>query len=616
LIVADAHKLPKILVVGYRKFSQLMNTVAPEFRDSADIRILEHLMAADVGMGEIVERMAAEVVISAGANGAYLAATLDVPVLSLTLSDADVVEAIAKARELSRRILLITYGEDFPLLGSLARLADVEIDHRSYQTADEAREQFLLAARAAPEVVVGASLVCELAEREGIPAILLYSRASCRRLLEQALEVAARTAERRLADSWRSALLHDERVPTVLLGTRGELLEFNACAARSFQLDSGGRVALERALEGAGRGPLFLDEQRWQLSRSEARSNGVALGQVLRFLQEGPLAVPARRRHRAERRLVFASREMQRIDELIPGYAAAPGTVLIQGESGTGKELVAHRLYRGSAYSGGELVAINCGAIPEELFESELFGYVDGAFTSSRRGGRRGLFEQANNGVMFLDEIAEMPLGQQAKLLRVLEERRFRALGSNREIALDLKVIAASNCDLRERIREGRFRQDLFYRLNVFSLFLPPLRERLDDIDEIGRYLLGEYAARYGVSLDEAGVHARLRQKFMAYRWPGNVRELENFIERIVVSVARLGDGSALDDALPQLLPELHASGAAALEGSGTLREQEVALIRDAMNRFGNDRTRAAAHLGISQTTLWRRLKDMDGSVA
>ena len=395
-----AQPRPRVLIVGYRKFGQLMNAAAEEFRDRADIRVVEHLIGGDEPLGAVLGQEGADVVISAGANAAWLAATLSVPVVSLEVTDADVVEAIARASEISRRILLLTYGGPRSILEPLCRLSGLAVEQRNYMTVDEAREGFLLARRAGIEVVVGSSLVCELAEREDVPAIMLYTRASCRALLER---------------------------------------------------------AIARAVEGR-RGPRDL-------------------------------AVP-RRAPAPGRSLVSASPEMQRIEALIPAYAQVPATVLIQGESGTGKELVARRIHGEGPWSSGEFVAVNCGAIPEELFESELFGYAEGAFTSSRRGGRRGLLELAHRGVIFLDEIGEMPAGQQAKLLRVIEERRVRALGSNREVALDIKIVAATNADLWERVREGSFREDLYYRLNVFRLHLLPLRERPADIAPITRYLV------------------------------------------------------------------------------------------------------------------------------
>ncbi len=522
MVSSSAFAKPRILIVGYRKFGQLMNAVADEFRERAEIRVIEHLMGGDEPSGTVLGQEGADVVISAGANAAWLAATLTVPVVSLEITDADVVEAIARASEVSRRILLLTYGGARPILESLRKLSGLEVEQRNYMTVDEAREEFLIARRAGFDVVVGSSLVCELADREGMPAIMLYTRTSCRALLER---------------------------------------------------------AIARALEGV----------------------------------RGPRDAATPRRHAAPgRSLVFGSPEMQRIDALIPAYAQVPATVLIQGESGTGKELVARRIHSDGPWSSGEFVAVNCGAIPEELFESELFGYAEGAFTSSRRGGRRGLLELAHRGVIFLDEIGEMPPGQQAKLLRVIEERRVRALGANREIALDIKIVAATNADLAQRMREGSFREDLYYRLNVFRLHLLPLRERPEDIAPITRYLVADYLRRYELALDAGRIAAALEGPFAAYRFPGNVRELENFVERTVVSAARLGDGAALVAARPQMLPELY--GPPELQGvaSGALREQEEQLIRDALRRFGNDRSRAAEYLGISQTTLWRRLKMKD----
>ncbi|MFM7272941.1 MAG: sigma-54-dependent transcriptional regulator, partial [Gammaproteobacteria bacterium] len=310
--------------------------------------------------------------------------------------------------------------------------------------------------------------------------------------------------------------------------------------------------------------------------------------------------------------LIGQSEAMKAVFRVIERAAEHRSTVLIQGESGTGKELVARRLHEAGPWASGEFVAVNCGAIPEELFESELFGYAEGAFTSSRRGGRRGLLELAHRGTIFLDEIGEMPASQQAKLLRVIEERRVRALGSNREIALDIKVVAATNADLLSRVRDGHFREDLYYRLNVFRLHLQPLRERPEDVAPITRQLVSDYLQRYELTLDPGRIAEALAVPLAGYPFPGNVRELENFVERTVVSAARVGDGPALALALPQILPELFAREAIPVDAGGSIRRNEEQLIREALRRFDNDKSRVAEYLGISQTTLWRRLKRMD----
>ena len=311
---------------------------------------------------------------------------------------------------------------------------------------------------------------------------------------------------------------------------------------------------------------------------------------------------------------VIRSDSMERLAALAHTYARGPGAVLIEGESGTGKEHITKEIHRRSDYSDGPLVAVNCGSIPNELFESELFGYVDGAFTSSRRGGRVGLIEQANGGVLYLDEVGEMPASQQVKLLRVLQEKRIRPVGSNREIALDFKVIAATHRDLRDAVASGRFRDDLYYRLNVFSLKLPPLRERSEDIAAIARYYLAQYAKQYGVQFDVAAVYASVEDALHSYSWPGNVRELQNFVERLVVNcAARPGDALEQRE-IEQILPELYLPQPRTEFARGSLREQEADAIRLAMHKFNGDKNRVAESLGISTTTLWRRLRAMEQS--
>ena len=183
--------------------------------------------------------------------------------------------------------------------------------------------------------------------------------------------------------------------------------------------------------------------------------------------------------------LVYQSRAVERVMQQVRSFSHSPSNVLVNGESGTGKELIARAIHRNSPYSAGQFVALNCSAIPTELFEGELFGHHDGAFTGSRRGGRKGLVEEAQNGVLFLDEISELALDQQAKLLRFLQERRFRPLGSNQEKPVDLKLVAATNKPLRDLVEKGQFRQDLYFRLNVFNIHIPPLRARREDIGSL-----------------------------------------------------------------------------------------------------------------------------------
>src|SRR5690606_11414265 len=224
--------------------------------------------------------------------------------------------------------------------------------------------------------------------------------------------------------------------------------------------------------------------------------------------------------------------EMERIFRTITKIADFKTTVLITGESGVGKELVARALHRRSSRSGGPFVAVNCGAIPENLLESELFGHKKGAFTDASSD-RRGLFEEAHTGTLFLDEIGELPLGLQVKLLRVLEEETIRRVGDSKDQQIDVRIVAATHRDLLKETGAGRFREDLFYRLNVLPIHVPPLRDRREDIQLLIEHFVSRNNARLGISI--RGLDTEARRLLYEYGWPGNVRELENTIERAMV---------------------------------------------------------------------------------
>jgi propionate catabolism operon transcriptional regulator len=290
-------------------------------------------------------------------------------------------------------------------------------------------------------------------------------------------------------------------------------------------------------------------------------------------------------------------------------YARSPSTVLIEGETGSGKELVAQAIHRESPRRDANrpFVAVNCGAIAESLLESELFGHEDGAFTGARRGGHAGLFEAANGGTLFLDEIGEMPLGLQTRLLRVLEEREVMRVGGTRPVPIDVRVISATHCDLEARVRDGRFRADLFYRLAVLRLALPPLRARVQDIAP-----LLEWSLKGALAALDARPHPNLLAELKActplltgYAWPGNVRELRNLTERLALFLAAEPLQALTPGFMLSVAPELARGAAPADAAAGPTRESATAVLA----RFGGQRDLAADHLGISRTTLWRRLK-------
>ncbi len=316
--------------------------------------------------------------------------------------------------------------------------------------------------------------------------------------------------------------------------------------------------------------------------------------------------------------LVGSSAAMQAVFSLIRQVAPTRVTVLITGESGAGKELAARAIHEFSPRRDGPFVAVNCASLPESLIESELFGHEKGAFTGAVER-RRGCFELAHGGSLLLDEIGDMPLTTQAKLLRVLEEGKLRRIGAPRETEVDVRVLASTNRPLEEMVAKGAFREDLFFRVNVFRVALPPLRERKSDLPELCEALIDGLNARHGCRV--AGMHAEVLEILTRHDWPGNVRELRNVLEYAVILA---GEGTILVPHLPAAagldVPaarQAPATGDSVTLGVGaTLERAERELIELTLRHTGNNRTRAAAILGISVKTLFNKLKEYGAGAA
>jgi DNA-binding NtrC family response regulator len=343
--------------------------------------------------------------------------------------------------------------------------------------------------------------------------------------------------------------------------------------------------------------PLILDELRHLMARVTER----------RFLKGEVQSLRARLGEELSvNELVGNASPMQRVKEIISKVAATGSPVLIEGESGTGKELVAAAIHRLSPRAKGPFIPVNCSAIPEDLLESEFFGHVRGAF-SGAVSDALGLFRGANDGTIFLDEIAELSPGLQVKLLRVLQEMQVRPVGSTKAHSVDVRVIAATNRDLDRSIADGRFRQDLYYRLNVVRVSLPPLRARRDDIPALVNHFLRRYNRRF--RRDVKGITPDALAALTAYEFPGNVRELENVVERAFAMGAReqitFADLPTLGNAI-----SIPATSATASGTVPRLADVEKDLILRALAFYKDDKEAAASALGISRRTIYRRLKE------
>ncbi|WP_242661345.1 sigma-54 interaction domain-containing protein [Alkaliphilus metalliredigens] len=316
-----------------------------------------------------------------------------------------------------------------------------------------------------------------------------------------------------------------------------------------------------------------------------------------------------KRLHRAKysfEHIVTQNRQMIYLKELARKAAESNSTVLIQGESGTGKEFFAHAIHRASLRRYGSFITINCAAIPNELLESELFGYDAGAFTGAKKQGKVGKFELGNGGTIVLDEIGAMPLEMQAKILRILESREFERIGGNDRIQLDVRIIAATNEPLEEAIKEGRFRQDLYYRLNVIPIEIPPLRERIEDIPILAQRILEKLAVDLGIEMKELTFETI--EVLKKYQWPGNVRELRNTLERALNIVQ--GDMIYPEDLPGHLIESSSKSSYShSLLLKDIMAKTEIEAIQSALRDSNGNKSVAAKQLGIHRTALYKKIQ-------
>jgi propionate catabolism operon transcriptional regulator len=631
---APAAVRPRICLLGYRHLSGLAAPVLAEYAHRAEIEVVE--CAFDMALSQARERVrdgSADVFMSAGANGAILRKNLAAPVAIIQLDGYSLLQALLKARAISARVGIVTYGRTIPELDDIKAILNLEVVQYAYETTDDARRCCERLRQDGFDVIVGSSIVVEIAEGQGLHGLLAYSLNGIRRGLDDAIELArvSRLESGRyqqlnavLGNLQEAVLAVDRRHSVIAINPRmQQLLDKSGDSLLGKGLDT---VAPELSLEhtmdsGVEQRAAVLRFARrdWIVNRTPIREYGQIVGAALTLYDaqviaeaDTSLRIQQRKRQAAAKYsfgdLIGNSHSFLRAVATARRFAGTDLTVLIAGESGSGKELFAQAIHNASLRAGQPFVALNCAAFPEALLESELFGYEEGAFTGSRRGGKRGLFESAHTGTLFLDEIGDMPLSLQTRLLRVLQEREIIRVGGVATIPVDVRVIAATHQPLQEMIAERRFRQDLYYRINTLRLALPALRERADDIAPLARALVARSLARLGSGLDAGAALPPLLPLLAAYDWPGNVRELENIADRIAVYLLQFADAGAIDyGALHDDCPELFAAGAA---DPGDEGGDAKARLLEQLKLCNGNRALAAHRLGISRSTLWRWMKE------
>ncbi|WP_243439042.1 sigma 54-interacting transcriptional regulator [Fundidesulfovibrio soli] len=601
-----------------------------------DIRLAEGLMD---GAAETAAKLAAagvEVVISRGATARCIQQALpDLSVVDISTSSMDLLTALHKARARAERIAVVAFPPMSDGAREMGAMLGVEVSVYGWDSQEGIAPALMRAREDGAGIVVGGYITALIASRLGVPcqpvesgaqSILAAAREAKRIAHGRRVEKAKSQLMRAVLTSTDNGILAVDRrgVVTVLNPVAGRLLRMTEADAVGRPVgEVWARSGLERLLE-TGQGQAGQVErvfdQEIMCARTAINVRGETVGAVATFhdvRQIQKMEATVRKRilasgHVAASRFQDIRGESPALRQALAmgaDYARTSATVLIHGETGTGKELFAQGIHNASARRGGPFVAVNCAALPGQLLESELFGYVPGAFTGASQKGKPGLFELAHGGTIFLDEIAEMDLPTQGRLLRVLQEKKVMRLGSDQVIPVDVRVVAATNKDLGRLVAAGAFRDDLFYRLNVLRLRLPPLRSRREDIPGLAAHFLeqasGHRAHQQGYKLEDGALAA-----LQAHAWPGNVRELQNVMAR-VVAVHR---DQAITGALIHSLLDAPPAGSGPAEPASaaqTPRHPEQERIREALERCGGRVCEAARELGVSRSTLWRRMRGL-----
>lgn len=550
----------------------------------------------------------------------------DKHVVQIQLSSFDIFDALVQCRKLqAKKIALCLHNVEIHNLDSLQELCGASI--RMYDVADEQSAEAAVceAASEGADTFVGAGTMCGICDRRGLRRVHIHTKHDAVvAAMQEALNAAKTINLERTRSEIINIMLNHNEDGIIAIDDKGRILAINNQAYRVFQLSTVGELIgqplssvgasgeWKQLLEnGSGKDRIIcLHDKKYYVQYKPLSEMEAGAGALI-FIKNTDRIIEEESRIRrglSEKGLTAkytfedilgqsaAIRENIRMAER---YSGVNSNVLIIGETGTGKELFAHSIHQASKRSHQPFVALNCAALPENLLESELFGYEAGAFSGASKGGKTGLFELAHKGTIFLDEIGEIPITLQAKLLRVLQEKEIRRIGSTSVHPVDVRVISATNINMEEKIKEGQFRSDLYYRLNLLDISIPPLRERKEDIQELVDHYLTRFACEMGKSIPTVTKDAARILK--EHSWPGNVRELRNICERLTV----LNDTSIIDEELLCRLKIFRKEEAFSVGETADSREDSV-YDRLKPRKKKKD---LAEELGVSRTTLWRMAK-------
>ena len=592
--------------------------------------------------GKRMEAEGVDVIISRLGTAKMLRQSLHIPVLSLSETSIDIFKTFALAAKQGKKVTLATFMNKIEGLEAVEELLGIQIYQGIYTDMASMESAMLAGKYQGFDVAVGGGLTMRLCQKHNMKYVEFETN---KEVLSAVFEDARSVAETKREEQKKAhryqCIIDAATEGIIALDDQGRVNAINKAAKEILKINSRditeepvSRYLSETLLKNVLNaeeptpnqiekihGDLFVfsvapmqmyDEIMGKVLTIKSISNVMqAENDVRRNLARGLVA------KYSIKDLVHKSPAIQEIVLRARTFSQIDSTILIMGATGTGKEVLAQGIHNLSRRAKAPFVSVNCGAFPEQLLESELFGYEEGAFTGSKKGGKPGLIELAHKGTFFLDEIDSTPTNVQTRLLRVIQEREVMRLGADKKIPVDIRIIAAANSDLSASVQAGKFREDLFFRLNVLRLHIPPLAERREDIPVLLGHYIHVYSSKYG--LDPMILPASYLQKLMTYSWPGNVRQLQNFAERLVLCSNLTFRVDPLDELYEELIQYPPTNEPALpVQESRSLRQQmraakpdqESAIIQKVLEREQFCKTRTAKELGISRTTLWRKLKD------
>lgn len=553
-------------------------------------------------------------------------------VVEIQLSSFDILEALIQAKQeyAPSRIALCVRYMDKGAVSELEALCQASIEYYAIHDEASTLKAIHMARDNGADVFVGAGTMCGLCDQENLKRVHIHTKDIAIELaMKQAVDAAKTINMERARSMLTSAILNTSSDALIAINGAGKIQALNNQTYRTFQLslqsDFTGRPVEEiceamkwKDVVEAGREKEEIIQWRDRKLYTEYKPvvvDKMGKGAIImvRYTEQIMEAETKIRQSLAKQGLtakysfddiIGGSQAIQENILMAKRYSRVDSNVLIVGETGTGKELFAHSIHRESKRSEEPFVALNCAALPENLLESELFGYEPGAFSGASKNGKVGLFELAHKGTIFLDEIGEIPIALQAKLLRVLQEKEIRRIGSNRVRPIDVRVISATNINIEEKIQEGQFRADLYYRLNLLDIVIPPLRERDGDIEEMVDFYLTRFACEMGKPIPRLAKDAVAL--LISYNWPGNVRELRNICERLIV----LSDAPEIGEREIRML-KIFRAGDNAPRPVSRVKEARADAPDNIYAAFKPRRKKQdiAKELGVSRTTLWRMEK-------